>query len=76
MVPCFADLLTIVQKDATQSTIFIILLVHSTCFGCQPHPSSGLHKTVTEASGTVQLPLSHVAMLAWPRWREVTAQKI
>ena len=52
MVPCFADLLTIVQKDATQSTIFIILLVHSTCFRCQPHSSSGVHKTVTTASGT------------------------
>ena len=26
--------------------------VHSTCFGCQPHPSSGVHKTVTTASGT------------------------
>jgi hypothetical protein len=26
--------------------------VHSTCFGCQPHPLSGVHKTVTTASGT------------------------
>jgi len=25
---------------------------HSTCFGCQPYPSSGVHKTVTTASGT------------------------
>jgi len=24
---------------------------HSTCFGCPSHPSSGLHKTVTAASG-------------------------
>ena len=30
----------------------IILQVHSTCFGCQPHLSSGVHKTVTAASGT------------------------
>ena len=22
------------------------------CFGCQPHPSSGIHKTVTTATGT------------------------
>jgi len=29
----------------------IILQVHSTCFGCQTHPSS-VHKTVTTASGT------------------------
>ena len=30
----------------------IIKVIHSTCFGCQPHPSSGVHKTVTAASGT------------------------
>jgi len=27
----------IVQRDATQIALFIILQVHSTCFGCQPH---------------------------------------
>ena len=52
----------------------IILQVHSTCFGCQLHPSSGVHKTVTTASGTVQLPPSNVVSLAWPRWRQNTAQ--
>ena len=45
-------LLIIVQRDATQSSLFIILQVHSTCFGCQPHPQSGVHKTVTTVSGT------------------------
>ena len=25
---------------------------HSTCYGCLSHPSSGVHKTVTAASGT------------------------
>jgi len=40
-------MLIIVQRDATQSSPFILLPVHSTCFGCQPHPSSGVHKTVT-----------------------------
>ena len=25
---------------------------YSTCFGCLSHPSSGVHKTVTAASGT------------------------
>jgi len=45
-------MLIIVQRDAKQSSPFIILKVHSTCFGYQPHPSSGLHKTVTTASGT------------------------
>ena len=54
----------------------IILEIHSTCFGCRPHPSSGVHKTVTTASGTVQLPHSNVAKLPMPRWREGAAQKI
>ena len=31
--------LIIVQRDGTQSSLFIILQVYSTCFGCQPHPS-------------------------------------
>jgi len=63
MVPCIADkiYLIIVQLNATQSSLFIILQVHSTRFGCQPHPSSGVHKIVTTASGTVQLPPSNVA---------------
>ena len=42
----------IVQRDATQSRLFIILQGHPTCFGCQPHPSSRIHKTVTTASST------------------------
>ena len=46
------SILIIVQRDATQSSLFITQQVHSTCFGCQPHPSSGVHKTVTTVSGT------------------------
>ena len=42
----------IVQRDATQSSLFIILQVYSTCSGCQPHLSSGVHKTVTTVSVT------------------------
>jgi hypothetical protein len=42
----------IVQRDETQSRLFIILQVHSTCFGCQLHPSPGVHKTVITASGS------------------------
>ena len=53
-------LLIIVQRDATHSSLFINLQVHSTCFACQPHPSLGVHKTVTTASGTVQLPPSNI----------------
>ena len=67
-------ILIIVQRDATQSSLFIILQVHSTWFGCQTHPSSGVHKTVTTASGTVQLFPSNVARRAWQSWREVAAQ--
>ena len=29
-----------------------LLQNYSTCFGCPLHPSSGVHKTVTAASGT------------------------
>ena len=36
------SILIIVQRDATQSSLFIILQVHSTCFGCQTHPTSGV----------------------------------
>ena len=45
----------IFQQDATQSSLFIILQVHSTCFGCQPHPSSGVNKTVTTACAAISL---------------------
>jgi len=69
-------MLIIVQRNETQSSLFIIMQVHSTCFGCQPHSSSGVHKFITSAAGTVQLPPSNVASLAFPRWREVAAQKI
>jgi len=44
------SILIIVQRDATQSSLFIVLQVHSTCFGCQTHPSSAVHKTVTTAT--------------------------
>ena len=60
------------QGDATQSSLFIILQVHSTRFGCQPHPSSGEHKTVTTASSTghifVHLPPTNVAKLGHVGW--------
>ena len=68
-------ILIIVQHVATQSSLFIIVQVHSACFGCQPHPSPGAHKTVTTASGT-----GHISLCSyfpptwprvWPRWREV-----
>ena len=58
-------ILVIAQRDATQSSLFIILQVHYTCFGCQPHPLSGVHKTVTTAYGTGHIFLcSYQASLA------------
>ena len=46
------SVLIIVERDATQSSLFIILQVQSTCFGCQQYPLSGVHRTVTTASST------------------------
>ena len=56
----------IVQRDATQSGLFIILQVHSTCFGCQPHPSSGVHKTVTKNSGIGHIFVCSYLPPTWP----------
>ena len=45
-----------------------LLQNYSICFGCPSHPSSGVHKTVTAASGT-----GHITYLgnnfppAWPK---------
>jgi len=45
----FGIILITDQRDAIYSSQFIILQVHSTCFGCEQHPSSGVHKSVTTA---------------------------
>ena len=45
------------------------------CFGRQPHPSLGVHKTVTTASGTGHIFCAATSLQrgqAWLRWREVT----
>jgi hypothetical protein len=51
------------------SLYFIFLQDHSIRFGCRPHPSSGVHKTVVTSTGTslmiVQLPHFNVATLEW-----------
>jgi len=31
---------------------YLLVQIYSTCFGCLSHPSSGVHQTVTTASGT------------------------
>ena len=70
-------ILIIVQRDGTQNSLFIVQQVHCTCFGCQSHPSSGVHKTVTSASGTGRIFCASTSLQrgqAWVRWREVAAQ--
>ena len=55
-----------------------LLQDHSTCFGHPSHPSSGVHKIVTAASGTGHS--NNIATIflqrdqIWPRWRKVVAQ--
>jgi len=64
-------ILPTVQRDATQSSLFIILQVHSTCIWCQPHPLR-VHKTVTTASGTRHIFCAATYLQrgqVWPRWR-------
>jgi len=43
---------------------------------CQPHPSSGLYKTITAESGTGHIFCAAATWPSWPRWREVASQKI
>jgi len=62
----FLTVSIIVQRDATQSSLFIILQVHSTCFGCQPHSTPGVHKTVTTAFGTSHIFLCSYLPPPWP----------
>ena len=70
--------LIIVKRDATQSSLIIILQVHSTYFRCQKHPSSGVHKTVTAASVTGHIFCAYLPPTwpSWPCWREVAVHKI
>jgi hypothetical protein len=53
-----------------------LLQNHSTCFGCPSHPSSGVHKTVTAASGTGHSIWATTCLQRgqlWPLWRKVVA---
>ena len=40
------------SKEMQQYAGVYLLQNYSTCFGCLSHPSSGVHQTVTAASGT------------------------
>jgi len=53
-----------------------LLQNHSTCFGCTSHPSSGVHKIVTAASGTGYSIWATTFLQRGqirPRWRKVVA---
>ena len=72
----YLTFISIIVQDATQSSLFIILQVHSTCFGFQPIPSSGVHKTITTASGTGYIFCAATSLKrgqAWSRLRELAA---
>ena len=50
----------LIRSNKVQQYAGIYLLQnYSTCFGCPSHPSSGVHKTLTAASGT-----SHITYLS------------
>ena len=73
IVCIYIYILLIVQRDATQSSLFFVLQDHSTCFGCQPHSTSGVHKILTTASGTGHIFCAATSLQrgqAWPRWRK------
>ena len=46
------DYILIRSNEIRQYAVVYLLQNYSTCFGCLSHPSSGVHKTVTAASGT------------------------
>ena len=49
------------SNEMQQYAVYIYLLQdHSTSFGCRPHPSSGVRKTIVTATGT-----SHISQRVW-----------
>ena len=65
-VLCSVDTLhyILIRSNKMQQYAGIYLLQnYSTCFGCLSHPSSGVHKTVTAASGTGHITLQFDVLL-------------
>jgi len=75
---CFHALLICINNCTTRCNTkqSIILQVHSTCFGCQPHPSSGVRKTVTTASGTGHIFCAAASLQCGQASLATAAQKI
>jgi hypothetical protein len=58
-------------------SIFYFTAIHSTCFGCRPHLSSGVHKTVVTATGTNHIICAVTSVQRgqiWPHWSEVATR--
>jgi hypothetical protein len=65
----------LIRSNEMQQYAGVYLLQnYSTCFGCLSHPSSGVHQTVTAASGTghsVRATTFRHHGIIRPRWRKV-----
>ena len=48
----YLNCILIISNEMQQYAGVYLLQNYSTCFGCLSHPSSGVHQTVTAASGT------------------------
>ena len=69
----------LIRSNKMQQYAGIYLLQsYSTCFGCPSHPSSGIHKTVTAASGTGHSiwAMTFLQRGQCPRWRKAVAGSI
>ena len=68
----------LIRSNKMQQYASIYLLQnYSTCFVCPSHPSSGVHKTVTAASGTghsTRVTTFLECGLIRPRWRKVVTK--
>ena len=65
------DYILIRSNEIRQYAVVYLLQNYSTCFGCLSHPSSGVHKTVTAASGTGRS--IRATTFRQPRWWKVVA---
>ena len=70
------DIILIRSNEMQQYAGIYLPQNYSTCFGCLSHPSSGVHQTVTAASGTghgVRTKTLGQRGLTRPRWLKVVA---
>ena len=68
------DSVLIRSNKIQQYAVIYLLQIYSTCFGCSSHPLSGVHTTVTAASGTGHSNSATTFLQrGTPRWRKVVA---